>query len=100
MTRWCWILIGLAASACGRGGPEVVPYASVDQVVSEPIFRDFERQTGVAGPALFDTEETESTGALNPLLPAAGSPPPDLFWVCDPGPPLTLIAPAPVPPYR
>src|SRR5256885_10556711 len=99
MTRWCWILIGLAASACGRGGPEVVPYASVDQVVSEPIFRDFERQTGVAVHALFDTQEKKSTGGLNRLLPEAESPHPDRFWAGGPARPFTLIALRPVEPY-
>src|SRR2546428_365187 len=99
MTRWCWILIGLAASACGRGGPEVVPYTSVDQVVSEPIFRDFERQTGVAVQAVFDTEETKSTGVVNRLLAEAQSPPADVFWSGDPVPPLILIGRGLVEPY-
>ena len=91
MTRWCWILIGLAASTCGRGGPEVVSYTSVDQVVSEPIFRDFERQTGVAVQAVFDTEETKSTGVLNRLLAEAQSPRADVFWSGDPVRPFILI---------
>lgn len=49
--RWC--LRGLAAAAlvlgaagCGENAAEVVPYTSVDQVFSEPIFRSFEKQTG------------------------------------------------------
>ena len=99
MTRWCWILIGLAASACGRGGPEVVPYTSVDQVVSEPIFRDFERQTGVAVQAVFDTEETKSTGVLNRLLAEAQSPRADVFWSGDPVRPFILIGRGLVEPY-
>lgn len=31
---------------CGENAAEVVPYTSVDQVFSEPIFRSFEKQTG------------------------------------------------------
>jgi len=99
MTRWCWILIGLAASTCGRGGPEVVSYTSVDQVVSEPIFRDFERQTGVAVQAVFDTEETKSTGVLNRLLAEAQSPRADVFWSGDPVRPFILIGRGLVEPY-
>jgi iron(III) transport system substrate-binding protein len=97
--RWCTILIGLAASTCGRGGPEVVPYTSVDQVVSEPIFRDFERQTGVAAHAVFDTEETKSTGVLNRLLAEARSPQADVFWSGDPIRPFILIGRGLVEPY-
>jgi len=99
MAWWCWILIGLAASACGRGGPEVVPYTSVDQVVSEPIFRDFERQSGVAVRAVFDTEETKSTGVLNRLLAEAQRPRADVFWSGDPVRPFILIARGLVEPY-
>ncbi len=55
-------LIGLAllptAEACKRETPEVVVYTSVDQVFSEPIFRAFESDQGVAVRAVFDTEET------------------------------------------
>jgi len=97
--RWCTILIGLAASTCGRGGPEVVPYTSVDQVVSEPIFRDFERQTGVAAHAVFDTEETKSTGVLNRLLAEAQNPRADVFWSGDPVRPFILIGRGLVEPY-
>jgi len=99
MVRWCMILIGLAASTCGRGGPEVVPYTSVDQVVSEPIFRDFERQTGVAAHAVFDTEETKSTGVLNRLLAEARSPQADVFWSGDPVRAFILIGRGLVEPY-
>src|SRR2546426_6822711 len=99
MTRWCLILVGLAASACGRGGPEVVPYTSVDQVVSEPIFRDFERQSGIAVHAVFDTEETKSTGVLNRLLAEAQSSRADVFWSGDPVRPFLLIGRGLVEPY-
>ena len=99
MTRWFLILIGVAASACGRGGREVVSYTSVDQVASEPIFRDFERQTGVAVQAVFDTEETKSTGVLNRLLAEAQSPRADVFWSGDPVRPFILIGRGLVEPY-
>lgn len=99
MTRWWLVLVGLAAAACGGRGPEAVPYTSVDQVISEPIFRDFERQTGVLVRAVFDTEETKSTGVLNRLLAEAESPHADVFWSGDPVRPFTLIARGLVEPY-
>jgi len=98
MTRWCLALVTFTAWACG-GGPEVVPYTSVDQVFSEPIFRDFERQTGLAVHAVFDTEETKSTGVLNRLLAEAKSPRTDVFWSGDPVRPFILISRGLVEPY-
>ena len=74
-------------------------YTSVDQVVSEPIFRTFEAQSGVAVHAVFDTEETKSTGVLNRLLAEAQSPRADVFWSGDPVRPFILIARGLVEPY-
>src|SRR5437867_11284234 len=91
MTWGCLSLIGLAASTCGRGGPGVVAYTSVDQVVSEPIFRAFEAQSGVAVHAVFDTEETKSTGVLNRLLAEAQRRRAEVFWSGDPVRPFNLI---------
>ncbi|GMV83602.1 MAG: hypothetical protein AMXMBFR7_47860 [Planctomycetota bacterium] len=50
------------------GGPVVVVYTSVDQVFSEPVLRRFEEKTGVHVRAVYDTEETKSTGVLNRLF--------------------------------
>lgn len=41
---------------------EVVVYVSTDQVFSEPVLRDFEKETGIRVKAVYDTEETKSTG--------------------------------------
>ena len=53
---------------CGNQKNEVVVYTTVDQVFSEPILKDFERETGIKVKAVFDTEETKSTGVLNRLI--------------------------------
>jgi len=96
-------LLGLGAAltsgGCGRSAPEVVVYTSVDQVVSEPIFRDFERQTGVAVRAVFDTEETKSTGVLNRMIAEGSSPRADVFWSGDPVRPFLLVRRGLVEPY-
>ena len=50
---------------CGqKGANEVVVYVSEDQVFSEPILRDFEAETGIRVMAIYDTEETKSTGVM------------------------------------
>ncbi len=46
----------------------VVVYVSEDQVFSEPILRDFEKETGIQVKAVYDTEEAKSTGAMNRLI--------------------------------
>ncbi len=66
------------------GGKEVVIYTSVDQVFAEPILKDFQQETGIMVKAVFDTEETKSTGVLNRLVAEAASPQCDVFWSGDP----------------
>ena len=46
----------------------VVVYVSEDQVFSEPILKDFERDTGIRVKAVYDTEETKGTGVMNRLI--------------------------------
>jgi len=46
----------------------VVVYTSVDQIFSEPLFQEYEKKTGVQVVAVFDTEETKSTGIVNRLI--------------------------------
>jgi iron(III) transport system substrate-binding protein len=78
---------------------EVVVYSSVDQVFSEPVFRDFERETGIRIRAVYDTEETKSTGVLNRLITEAQNPQADVFWSGDPVRPFQLIKRGLVEPY-
>jgi len=63
---------------------EVVVYSTVDQVFSEPILQDFEKETGIHIKAVFDTEETKSTGVLNRLIAEKDHPQCDVFWSGDP----------------
>jgi iron(III) transport system substrate-binding protein len=97
-------VLALAVSvlgACSRGGPtrEVVVYTSVDQIFSEPVFRAFELESGIAVRAVFDTEETKSTGVLNRLVAEAGTPQADVFWSGDPVRPFLLVKRGLVEPY-
>lgn len=69
----------------------MVIYTSVDQVFSEPVLREFEASSGVRVRAVFDTEETKSTGVLNRLIAEAANPQADVFWSGDPVRPFLLI---------
>src|SRR5258708_6664230 len=86
-------------TACKRGASEVVVYTSVDQVFSEPVFKDFEKKSGITVRAVFDTEETKSTGVLNRLIAEAASPQADVFWSGDPVRPFLLAKRGLIEPY-
>ncbi len=83
------VLLGLILAAaipgCGRKTvEEVVVYVSEDQVFSEPILKDFERDTGIKIKAVYDTEETKSTGAMNRLIAEKNNPQADVYWANEP----------------
>lgn len=63
---------------------EVVAYVSEDQVFSEPILKDFQRETGIKVNAVFDTEETKGTGVMNRLLAERQNPHCDVYWANEP----------------
>jgi iron(III) transport system substrate-binding protein len=88
-----------SASACREAPREVVVYTSVDQVFSEPVFRAFERESGMRVRAVFDTEETKSTGVLNRLIAEGSNPQADVFWSGDPVRPFLLMKRGLVQPY-
>ncbi len=70
--------------SCQKNTNQVVVYTSVDQVFSEPILKDFEKETGIQVKAVYDTEETKSTGILNRLIAEKDNPQCDVFWSGDP----------------
>lgn len=69
---------------CSKGDNEVVVFTSVDQVFTEPVFKEFEKKTGIKVKSVFDTEETKSTGVLNRLIAEKENPQCDVFWSGDP----------------
>jgi iron(III) transport system substrate-binding protein len=92
MRKWLVpALVVVAAAAlvlwrCNPGtqGPTVVVYVSHDQVFSEPILKDFEKETGIKVRAVYDTEETKSTGAMNRLIAEKNNPQADVYWANEP----------------
>lgn len=78
-------LLGTASLECSRGTTqEVVVYVSEDQVFSEPILGDFERETGIRVRSVFDTEEAKSTGVMNRLIAERSNPQADVYWANEP----------------
>jgi len=67
-----------------KGRQSVVVYVSEDQVFSEPILKDFERETGITVKPVFDTEEAKSTGVMNRLLAEKNNPQADVYWANEP----------------
>lgn len=59
---------------------QVVVYVSHDQDLSEPILRDFEKETGITVRAVYDTEATKTTGLVNRLIAEKNNPQADVFW--------------------
>ncbi len=78
----------LSLMGCSEKGESssknVTVYVSEDQVFSEPILRDFERDTGIKVNALYDTEESKSTGVMNRLIAEKNNPQADVYWANEP----------------
>jgi iron(III) transport system substrate-binding protein len=66
------------ASLGARG--RVVIYCAQDQVYAEPIFRDFEKATGIEVRPVFDNEAVKTVGLANRLLAERPHPQCDVFW--------------------
>lgn len=78
----------MLAAACGSPAenPErtVTIYVSTDRVFSEPVLREYEKRSGVRVNAVYDTEETKSTGLANRLIAEMNRPQGDVFWSNEP----------------
>jgi iron(III) transport system substrate-binding protein len=92
MRKWLVPALVVAAGAAlllwrfnsGTQAPTVVVYVSHDQVFSEPILKDFENETGIKVRAVYDTEETKSTGVMNRLIAEKDNPQADVYWANEP----------------
>jgi len=80
-----WLcLLGCAVflwTDCGKSGaPTVVVYTSQDEVFAEPIFHEFETQTGIQVRPVYDSEAVKTVGLVNRLLTEREHPQCDVFW--------------------
>jgi iron(III) transport system substrate-binding protein len=102
----CAALVALGSVACGSSdttssaGRQVTAYVSTDRVFSEPVLQEYEKRSGVTVNAVYDTEETKSTGLANRLLAEAERPQADVFWSNEPVRTLVLKSRNVLAPYR
>lgn len=100
------VLALAAALGCrgGEPGPDgrraVTIYVSTDRVFSEPVLRAYEQRAGVRVDAVYDTEETKSTGLANRLIAEKARPRADVFWSNEPVRTLVLKARGVLAAYR
>jgi len=73
-------LIGLAYRFVGKTQNQVVVYCAQDRVYAEPLFRDFEKATGIKVRAVYDSEAVKTVGLANRLLAERNHPQCDVFW--------------------
>lgn len=80
------LFIALIMAACTpkEEGKTVTVYVSEDQVFSEPILKDFEKETGIRVNAVYDSEESKSTGVMNRLIAEESNPQADVYWANEP----------------
>src|SRR5437762_5104489 len=78
------LLVAGLNSCRSASSKAVVVYVSEDQVFSEPILKDFERETGITVKSVFDTEESKSTGVMNRLIAETDNPQADVYWANEP----------------
>ena len=106
---WVLVVVVSATIACGGGQPAEQPvasektvtvYVSTDRVFSEPVLRAFEQQRGIQVNAVYDTEETKSTGLANRLLAERERAQADVFWSNEPVRTLVLKSRAVLAPYQ
>ncbi len=64
---------------------EVVVYTSLDQIFSEPVITEFEKQTGLKVKAVYDVEAAKTTGLVNRLIAEKNNPRADVFWNSEAG---------------
>ena len=98
------VAIGMAGCRSSEPGKTanrtVTVYVSTDRVFSEPVLREYERQSGVRVNAVYDTEETKSTGLANRLIAEKPRPLADVFWSNEPVRTLVLKSREVLTPYR
>jgi iron(III) transport system substrate-binding protein len=107
-TTWATLSVAVVmlAAACSRSNSpsdatqSVTVYVSTDRVFSEPVLQEYQRRSGVTVNAVYDTEETKSTGLANRLLAEQSRPQADVFWSNEPVRTLVLKSRGVLAPYR
>ncbi len=75
-----FLLILVLLSCTVTSSPEVVVYTSVDQVFSEPILKEFAKETGIKVLPVYDVESAKTTGLVYRIMAESSHPRADVFW--------------------
>lgn len=73
-------MMGLPAWTVSSAAQSVVVYVSEDQIFAAPILDSFQKETGIRVKAVYDTEESKSTGVMNRLIAEKNNPQADVYW--------------------
>lgn len=71
--------LALALAACGAE-PDLVVYVSLDQVFSDELVAEFERETGLDVRAEYDVEANKTVGLVRRILEEKDHPRCDVYW--------------------
>jgi iron(III) transport system substrate-binding protein len=101
------ITMGVSLLSCSRSEApssvndtrKVTIYVSTDRPFAEPVLQAYEKKAGVKVDAVYDTEETKSTGIANRLIAEKARPQADVFWSNEPVRTLVLKRNAVLAPY-
>ena len=74
-----WLMC-FPAQTASAADQTVVVYVSEDQVFAAPILENFRKETGIKVKAVYDTEESKSTGVMNRLIAEKNNPQADVYW--------------------
>jgi len=77
------LLFGASSMAHKRAAllnRQVIAYCAQDQDYAEPIFRDFQKETGIKVRPVYDSEAVKTVGLANRLLAERNHPQCDVFW--------------------
>ncbi len=74
-----WLLASCSPSSSHSKAPVII-YCAQDQVYAEPIFKAFEKETGIEVRAVYDNEAVKTVGLANRLLAERSHPQCDVFW--------------------
>src|SRR5204863_975988 len=97
------VAVCVSVAGCRRNDStvrEVTAYVSADRPFSEPILKAYQEESGVRVNAVYDTEETKSTGLANRLLAESNRPQADVFWSNEPVRTLVLKSRGVLVPYQ
>ncbi len=78
------LLMGMKSEDLVPPKRKVVVYVSEDKVFSRPVLDAFEKKTGIEVEAVYDTEESKSTGVMNRLIAERERPRADVYWANEP----------------